>query len=351
MKKAAFVALIGLLFMLSGCNAWLNGSYASVTPHKEQYFQPEQVLLAPKTYADIENILVNMVLSGQQKKTISMEAMKGDWQKYVTEAVQYIQYTYPIGAYAIQDVSYDIGSSGGKIVLAMDITYDRSVAEIGAIQRVENPEEIVESIYNALRNFDVSVSFYMEDYKEVDFIQIVRDNAILYPQYIIEEPRVSVMTYPREGKDRVVELTFGYATSRSSLREMQQQVGRFFSASELYVSEEGTDMEKLAQLYAFLMNRSEYTVQTSITPAYSLLRYGVGDSKAFATVYAAMCRQAGIDCETISGSRMQRTWYWNLIRVDGRVYHIDLLRCLEEGRFSYKTAQEMTDSVWDYSAY
>ena len=44
------------------------------------------------------------------------------------------------------------------------------------------------------------------------------------------------------------------------------------------------------------MERYDYRIETSITPAYSLLRHGVGDSRAFAVVYAAMCQQAGLEC-------------------------------------------------------
>ena len=68
-----------------------------------------------------------------------------------------------------------------------------------------------------------------------------------------------------------------------------------FESAVLYVSGDGAEKQKFSQLYAFLMERFDYKVETSITPAYSLLRHGVGDSRAFATVYAAMCRLAGLE--------------------------------------------------------
>lgn len=351
MKKAMLIIAICILVVFSGCGVLMNGNYASVKPHKEQSFLPEQVLLAPKTYEDIELILINMIRSGQQKKTISMEKMEGNWRKLAADAVKYVKNTYPLGAYAVSDITYKIGTSNGKPALAVGITYRRSIAEIGAVQQVKKQEEIVELLHTALRTFDVSVAISIEDYTEIDFTQIVRDYAMLYPQYVMEVPRISAMSYPQDGPDRIVELTFSYATSRASLRQMQEQVGLIFSASEIYVSGDGTQMEKYAQLYSFLMNRYDYKVQTSITPAYSLLHHGVGDSKAFATVYAAMCRQAGLDCEAISGTRSGRAWHWNVLKVDGEIYHVDLLRCLEQGQFFYKNADGMSDYVWDYSAH
>jgi len=350
-KKTILIAVICGLALLCGCSAWLNGSYASVNPHKEQNFHPEQVLLAPKNYEDIERILVNMILSGQQKKTISMEKMKGNWREYVADAVNYVCDEYPMGAYAVLDVRYDIDTSGDKTVLVVEITYRRSIAEIGGVLRVENQKEIEEILHSALRFLDISVALSFEEYKEVDFSQIIQDYAMLYPQYVMEVPHISVRMYPNEGSERIVELVFSYGTSRSSLRQMQQQVDLIFSASEMYVSGEADEIDKYAQLYSFLMNRYDYTVRTSTTPAYSLLYNGVGDNKAFATVYAAMCRQAGLNCETVSGTRLGRPWHWNRLQIDNEVYYVDLLRCIEKGQFFYNTAQTMTDYVWDGSAY
>jgi hypothetical protein len=350
-KKVALFMITLTLVLVCGCSAWMNGSYASVIPHKEQNFQPEQTLVTPKDYEDIEQILVGMIRNGQQTKTISLEKMGDNWRKIVSDAVRYVTDIFPLGAYAVLDIDYDIGTSGMKPALALEITYRRSIADIGAVQNVETEEDIASIIHEALQTYDLTVAFSIEDYHAIDFDQIVRDYALFYPQYVMEVPRVSAMMYPQNQPDRIVELTFHYDTSRTSMRQMQQQVDRIFSAAEIYVSGEGTGREKYELLYSFLINRFNYTEQTSITPAYSLLHHGVGDNKAFASVYAAMCRQAGLECQVITGTRAGQAWNWNLIVIDDTVYHLDLLRCRDSGRFFYREAQTMTDYVWDYSAY
>ncbi len=347
MKKAGLLIVICAFALLCGCSSWMNGSYASVNPHKEQTFHPEQVVEAPRSYKDLVNILSNMVLGGQQKKTISMDKMRGDWQTYVVDAVDYVCNEYPMGAYAVLDINYDITTADDKPVLSVEINYRRSMAEIGGVMQVDTQEEIAEILHSALRFFDVSVALSFEKYKEIDFNSIIQQYAMLYPQYVMELPRVSVMMYPQEGQERIVELTFSYNTSRTTLRQMQQQVDLIFSASEIYVSGAAEDKDKYAQLYSFLMNRYDYTVRTSSTPAYSLLHQGVGDSKAFATVYAAMCRQAGLDCQTVLGTRDGQIWYWNTLQIADVTYYIDLLQCREIGQFSYKTAQEMAGYIWN----
>ena len=346
-----FLLLVSILMimMLCGCNAWMNGSYASVTPHKEQNYLPEQIMMTPKTYEDLTSILENMVRAGQNRNTISMEKMDEDWQMYIGDIVDYVRTVCPIGVYAVSDISYGISTKNGRSALSVDISYRRSIADIDAVIYPETTEEIEEILHDALKAFSVCVTVCIEDYTEFNFEQMVRDYALDYPQYVIETPRVSATMYPQNGEDRIVELVFNYDTSRATLQRMQEQVSRIFSAAETYVSGDGQPMEKFAQMYAFLMSRYDYTVQHSNTPAYSLLFHGVGDSEAFASVFGAMCRQAGLDCEVISGSRSGKSWYWNEIRVEDNVYYVDLLRCREAGKFFYKTAQEMTEYKWKHT--
>ena len=99
------------------------------------------------------------------------------------------------------------------------------------------------------------------------------------------------------------------------------------------------------------MERFDYSLETTITPAYSLLHEGVGDCTAFATVYAAMCRKAGLECHVVSGTREGEPWSWNLIYFMGNYFHVDLLFCSQTGGFAASLGSEMTDYEWDHSAY
>ena len=99
------------------------------------------------------------------------------------------------------------------------------------------------------------------------------------------------------------------------------------------------------------MERATYEIQTSNTPSYSLLHHGVGDSRAFAVVYASMCRRAGLECRIVTGTRNGEPWTWNMVR-DGELYfHVDLLRSSLSGGFREYTDGEMGGYVWDYSNY
>lgn len=211
-------------------------------------------------------------------------------------------------------------------------------------------EQAEKAIAKALESYDVSVVMLVEDYQEMDFTQLVQDYAQAHPETVMETPQVTVGIYG-DTDARVVELTFTYQNSRDSLRQMQSQVQPMFDSAVLYVSGSGSQRQKFSQLYAFLMERFDYTLETSITPAYSLLCHGVGDSRAFAMVYAAMCRDAGLECRIVTGTRAGEPRTWNIVLDNGSYHHVDLLWSYENGSYREFTDQEMSGYVWDYSAY
>ena len=205
-------------------------------------------------------------------------------------------------------------------------------------------------IETALAECENSVVFLVEDYKSIDIAQYVEDYANNYPDLIMEQPQVRVAVYPDTGEKRIVEVSFTYQNSRADLRKMRKIVEDVFTSAELYVQQTKTK-ESYSRLYYFLMERNDYTLETSVTPAYSLLHYGVGDSRAFANIYAAMCRRTGLDCRVVSGTANGEPRCWNIIRYNGKDYHLDLLQCSKNGKFEMLLEKQMSGYVWDYSAF
>ena len=351
MRKKYLCLLLALCLCLSGCS-WMSGSYVSVEPHLERNTPNDTDGISAANYYQLRAALSEIVRSGAESATISVANYdQGLVAGNMETASRYIRNSDPIGAYAVESIKYEIGTKGGKPAIAVQITYLRSRVELRSIRYVNGMEQAAREIEEVLRDCDSGVVLMVENFTETDFAQLVTDYAETYPQMVMEIPQVTAGVYPEEGEDRVVELTFTYQTSRETLRQMQSQVSPVFNAASLYVSGEGADSQKYAQLYAFLMERFDYEITTSITPTYSLLRHGVGDNRAFALVYAAMCRLAGLECMTVTGTRDGEHWCWNIVSDDGNYFHVDLLRCSALGGFREFTDEDMSGYVWDYSAY
>ena len=350
MKQKLLPLLLALSLLLTGCG-WMDGRYSSVTPHLEQRQNTQPEVIVASDYLDLMDALEEMIQSGSESGVINVADYPADAvENGMGIAVKYATEAYPVGAYAVDSIDYEVGANGGLPAVAVTIAYRHSPTEIRMIREVSDSEEAAEEVVKALKNFDAGVVLLVDRYAPTDFTQLVRDHAEEHPEIVMETPQVTAAAYGA-GSARVVELTFTYQTSRDSLRQMQSQVKPVFDAASLYVSGDGEDRQKLSQLYAFLMERFDYKIETSITPAYSLLRHGVGDSRAFATVYAAMCRLAGLECMTVTGTHAGDPWTWNIVLDDGQYYHVDLLHCSELGGYHEFTDQEMSGYVWDYTAY
>lgn len=350
MKKKILCLLAACCLLFSGCS-WFDGYYYNETPHREQGSSTQAEAVSAANYVQLLEVLEEMVTSGTESGVINIANYDHDRVEVnMTAAVRHIREIHPIGAYAVEDIDYEVGTSSGKPAIAVTITYRHSRIEIQKIRKVATMEEAEAAIGEALEDYESSVVLQVADYQEADFSQMVQDYAEEHPESVMETPQVTAAVYGEEAA-KVVELTFAYQTSRDSLRSMQSQVQPVFDSAVLYVSGEGADNQKYSQLYAFLMERFDYKLETSITPAYSLLRHGVGDSRAFAVVYAAMCRDAGLECLTVTGTRDAEPWTWNIVLDNEHYYHVDLLRCSESGGFRERTDGEMVGYVWDYSAY
>lgn len=350
MKRTLLPLFFVLSLLLGGCG-WLNGSFVSVTPHEA----PKQVAhvdtITAANYKDFLAALKQLVAAGTEVAAIHVEdypekALEVD----VRRAVYNVMHNDPIGAYAVEDVQYEIGSSSGLPAVSIAVTYRHNSTELQRIRRAVSIPQVQIIVANALESYEAGIVLLVGQYEDTDFSQFVQDYAREHPETIMEVPQVTQALYGT-GDSRVVELIFSYQTSRDSLRRMQAQVKPVFESAVLYVSGDGDDYQKFSQLYAFLMERFDYKLETSITPSYSLLRHGIGDSRAFAQVYAAMCRDAGLTCMTVTGTRHGEPWTWNMILDGEEYYHVDLLRCSESGKYRELTDEAMEGYVWDYSDY
>lgn len=347
-RIAAVVLCISLL--LTGCN-WMDGSYSSVTAHRGNRPVAKNDAVSASTQMELVNALKSMIASGVTTGAIKLGQYPEDRLEHgIDVSLRSVTVSYPVGAYAVEKIDHELGVSGGEMTLAVTITYRRTLAELQRIREVADMEAAATEVGAALGRCDASVVLLVEDYAPQDMSQIVEDYAAAYPQIVMETPKVTEVVHGW-GESRLVELSFAYQNGRDDLRTMQDQVKPVFNSAILYVSGGASDHQKYAQLYAFLMERFDYKVETSLTPAYSLLHHGVGDSRAFAQVYAAMCRSAGLECFTVTGTCNAEPRTWNMVKEDGVYYHVDLLECNLTGVYQTRLDGEMEGYVWDYSAY
>ncbi len=352
MKKGIIALVLAVCMLLGGCDSLLDGEYVYTQPHENMDSSWQNAAVHAQNYWQLYGALEDMVTNGATQGVIFVSRYdQAKVTKDMQSATKRLLEVNPIAAYAVADIKAELGTAGGEAALAVEIAYLHDRGEIRRIQKVDGIDAAAGKIRSAINTCDVGIVLLVDQYKNVDFVQIVEDYAVTYPELVIEQPVVTVNVYPDSGTVRVVEVKFSYITSRDTLKEMQTRVRNMFTSASLYVSADTQDQDKLFHLYSFIMERFEFAIETSITPAYSLLLHGVGDQRAFAMVYAAMCARQRIDCHMVTGTKGGEAHFWNIVGIDGLYYHVDLLRCSAEGEFALYTDADMTGYVWDYDAY
>lgn len=351
MKKTVILVIV-LAFILSGCSAWMDGEYHSVKPHSPDENQLEYDAVAVSSYDELWDALVEIVEDGQQSSTIYINGFSLDAvDRYMNTAIMNVFQNSAIGAYAVDKITYETGTYGGAAAIAVDVSYIHGRQEILRINNARDMSSVKNYIAASLRNGTSSVVIKVDEYIGIDVEQYVKEYVDANPHLCMELPQVSSTVYPKHGRERVLEILFTYQNSRSDLQAMQNIVTPIFAAAELYVQSSDGAAQKYEQLFSFLMERFDYKNETSITPVYSLLRYGVGDSKAIAMVYSIMCQNAELECQVVSGTKNAEAYYWNMVCIDDVYYHVDLLESSALGEFTLMVPDEMSGYVWDYLVY
>ena len=145
-----FLPLLALSLLLTGCG-WMDGRYSSVTPHLEQRQNTHSEVAVASDYLDLMKALKEMIQSGSESGVINVADYPADAvESGMAVAVQYATEVYPVGAYAVESIDYEVGANGGLPAVAVSISYRHGAMEIRTIREVSGSGEAADEIVKAL---------------------------------------------------------------------------------------------------------------------------------------------------------------------------------------------------------
>ena len=344
MKRLACIVLLIIILcvLCGGCSAWTSGEYLSVTPRDARTETYENRVIEVTSYTQLRNALTSLVRNGAEDGIISISAFnKGTIHFYVDTAISNVIENTAYGAYAVEKITYEIGTNRGVSVVACKIHYRSGYQQPAQIKQIGDAQELIDIITKALEDFDSSVLVLMEQYEKVDVIETVEAFAACYPDRIAEIPSVEVNVYPDKGAERIIEISFEYEKDQVQLQQLRAKSEEAFRLVESSVQGPENELEVYEHLYLYLTNQCKYVDAFSSMPAYDLLVNGVGNEKAFADVYTRICNRIGLGCKTVTGTRNGKNWTWNSIQIRGKYYYVDLLHCAQTQEFRVLTESEL----------
>ena len=151
MKKPFVLLLLCISMVLSGCDLWMDGYYYHVEPHLEDNVRQDQGSIEAGSYADLKAAVIELVEDCGQKAVIYFKTLtQAQLRTYMENVIRDVKYSNPIGAYAVDEITYEIGTTGGMPAVAVEVTYLHSRSEILRIKQVKNMDTAIQLIAAAV---------------------------------------------------------------------------------------------------------------------------------------------------------------------------------------------------------
>ena len=210
MKKIRKLAVAMLaLCLLTGCASLLEREYSTAEPHSSKFWESEAAdTLRAENYQDVVNDL--LILIGQHKESavLRLYGFGNDLgvSDVLEQAALEIQQDTPLGAYAVEFITFGGQSQRDYYEATLQIGYRRTAEQIQAVVSATSPEAIYSLLASALDNsrpeLAVRLGYWGSDGAE----KVESAMAQLREERgLTESPAWQVSYYPESGPVELVE--------------------------------------------------------------------------------------------------------------------------------------------------
>ena len=331
MKKRALALLLTACLLLSGCSPFAR-EYVSIRDYAPtaQESGPADGKITVRNFNGLKQALLNMAYQGQTEGSIVFDAAyEGDTTEDMASACWSVRTQDALCAYCVENIAYELN----KIV-----TINEAGVHISYAERTESPENIrhlavsseaenliLEAMDRGERKLALLVgrSAYTADDMAAQVIKTYRENPTVVPK----EPAASVNIYSGTGAQRLYEINIRYGLSQEELENRREELHAVAPFGD--ETAELSEPERALAACLYLTEHCALTEDSSANSAYSALVEGEADSEGIAFAYVALCRELNLDCRIVYGQHDWQEHCWNIVRLDGNYYHVDVTRCAE----------------------
>lgn len=330
MKKQGFICTIlsGSL-LLSGCSSMLARSYTSVTPHSAApVVESDQLTIRAESYQDLVNALLYFITQGRQTGTIRLYNYPYDVKHDLGAACREVTQEDPLGAYAVQDVSYNVVPVVSCYEATVSLSYRRTPQQISSIVSATGVTSIRNKLRDALSAHDptlvLRINYFEED--EQYLLDLAQEAYFSAPDAALGFPQTTLTLFPESGSHRIAEFSFTYSFPSMELQRRTKQISQ--KQAELLDTLPDTQGDSaLLAIYDFLHDQVEYL------PSYSSTAYGAlvehrANSLGLALTVHSLCQQLQIPSYLVQGSLRDAEHCWVIVQTQDGFRHLDVSRTL-----------------------
>jgi len=175
------------------------------------------------------------------------------------------------------------------------------------------------TIYEAMVNGEESVNLSHYKIGTGDIVQIYSDVLLASPELFYMD---NTITYFYNSRDLVTEVEFNYKFAPEEREEARRAYEREVDYIVSLVDPKLSDAEKALFVHDYLIASYSYDTDVINFDALSLFQERSGVCQAYSLAYMAVLRELGMDVVMVASDEMNHAW--NLVKVDGTWYHVDL---------------------------
>ena len=213
-----------------------------------------------------------------------------------------------------------------------------------ANEEFNNAQDIENNIYNHMQNWEESFSF---SYNGDDIIDIVESASEKddYLQRSVEKFKISKI-----GTEDIVQIT--YITTKEQEDYINSQLK---SILESIITPDMNESDIVKAINNYIVKRYTYDRSVKEDNVYYSLTTGSAMCQGYSMTAYKMFEMAGLECRIVIGTLNGEGHAWNLVKVDGNWYHIDITNNDDVIRDSYLLVSDESLSEngfeWDRSKY
>lgn len=323
------IAISLIISLLSGCSLWGGREYIRVQPHDEGYeVAVDSNAITISSYLGLKNAILGFVEEGVEDGVIRAEAYPGEITEDLDDAVYEVWRSDPIGAYAVDYMTYDCSKIVNQYEIHIHTTYRRSVEEIESIGYASDMDTVRVRLADAMEEYQSILTLRVGDYQEFDIEAVLADIYIENPEFAVEHPNVSLTTYPENGSQRILEISFAYSLDQETLMECRSDAEEILSLiSKLYGSN-NDDVFCARRLYDRVRRDGVLLNQQQSDSIYADSVYGALVEDSATSLGYAQAYLLLLDSKDISGSLVESTYmgqkhYICRLILEDEVYYAD----------------------------
>ena len=349
LKKRLVCLLLSLaaLLTLSGCRSLFERDYYYEAPYSGDIGTRSDTATEIRNYSMLKTALTNMITNHTERGEFRFSNYNGSLSEDLAAACFEIKSEHPLGAYAVETLSYDTSYVVSYYVANIYIGYKRTAEELNSIVYTTAVPDFDESVRAAVDASapELVIRCFASGVDEEYITKLVRRHYYDNPVALVLEPETEVTRYPTDGDNGIYDIRFVYGVGPPRRDAMTKTTESALEAAAAAMTE--TEPPLLALEAARRL--SENCAQSDGTYAdtvYGAMVLGRADSKGMALAYRALCGALGIECtvvEGLFGSMATEPHFWNIIGLEGEHYHVDVSALAENPAAAFLLSD---DALW-----